>query len=67
MTPGGPARTYYEACRGRWRAPIALTITDAGALDPDGVRFTVRGGDRVTMHQEGPGFRGVQELSRDVG
>lgn len=157
MTPDGPARTYYEACRGRWRAPIALTVTDLGALqasgmsrldqlsvrllsswpswlggvyldttvtvsdevvhttvirwlglpvqksvetftlDPDGRRFLVRGGmtgsgaidatatrgeytlswlgveirqrtvrdgDRVTVHQEGPGFRGVQELFR---
>lgn len=159
MSPA-PARDYYEACRGRWRAPVAITVTDAAALatsgmswadrlsvrllsrwpswlgrvwldtsvavdgdevvhtttvrwlglplqrsvetftlDPDGQRFTVRGGmtgegaidatgtrgeytlrwlgveirqrtvrdaDRVTVHQEGPGFHGVQELAREA-
>jgi hypothetical protein len=153
-----PALDYYEACRGQWRAPVAITVTDAAALansgmsladrlsvrllsvwpswlgrvwldtsvsvegvrvvhtttvrwmglplqrsietftlDPDGRRFTVAGGmtgsgaidatgtrgeyalrwlgvdirqrtvregDRVTVHQEGPGFHGVQDLAR---
>lgn len=159
MTSPGPAHAYYEGCTGRWRAPIALTVTDAGALrrsdmslldrlsirllaiwplwlgkvhldttvafrgpsdvvhttvvrwlgvplqrsveifalDPDGRRFTVRGSmtgsgaidltttrgeytlnwlgvelrqrtvreaNRVTVEQEGPGFRAYQELQR---
>jgi hypothetical protein len=154
-----PARVYYEACVGKWRAPVSITVTDPAALlgsglsrldrlsvrllsvwpswlgriyldttvslsgdsevvhttvvrwmglplqtsvetftlDPDGHRFTVSGGmtgfgaidptategdytltwlgmkmrqrtireaDRVTVHQEGPGFRGHQELLR---
>jgi hypothetical protein len=159
MTTAGPAHAYYEACRGRWRAPIEIAVTDADAfrrsgmsrldrlslrllaswprwlgaihldttvslqqgsevvhttvvrwlglalrksveifsLDADGRRFTVRGditgsgsidptatradytlrwlgveirqrttreGDRLTVHQEGPGFRAHQELLR---
>lgn len=154
----GPAHVYYDACEGRWRSPVEMTVHDPGALAAsgmglfdrlsvrllaawprwlgrvlmhttvakdgdevvhtttfrwlglpirktvevftlaaDGRSFTVTGalegeghvehdtahavysfrwlgvqlsqrterdGDRVTVHQEGPGFRGVQRLQR---
>lgn len=37
-----PARAYYEACKGVWRAPIALTITDAEAFEKSGMSFADR-------------------------
>jgi hypothetical protein len=36
------ARIYYEACVGRWRAPIQITITDASALRSSGMSFVNR-------------------------
>lgn len=41
-----PAQTYYDACRGRWRAPIALTISDPAALARSGMGWL----DRVSLH-----------------
>src|SRR5687767_13813601 len=42
MSTQGPARAYYEACRGRWRSPIALTVTDADALQRSGMSLADR-------------------------
>jgi len=46
MSTTGPAREYYEGCRGRWRAPVAFTLTDAAALARSGMslldRFSLR-------------------------
>jgi hypothetical protein len=38
---------YYEACRGRWRSPISLTLTDAGALQRSGMSLLNRVGVRL--------------------
>lgn len=45
-TPIGPARTYYEACLGRWRAPVALTLTDAEVLSRSGMSLL----NRLSIH-----------------
>lgn len=42
MTSPGPAHTYYEACTGRWRAPIAFTLTDTRALGRSGMSLVDR-------------------------
>lgn len=47
MTIASPAYVYYEGCRGRWRAPIAITITDAGALQRSGMSLLGRLGLRL--------------------
>jgi hypothetical protein len=38
----GPARTYYEACVGQWRSPVAITITDSAALATSGASWLDR-------------------------
>jgi hypothetical protein len=47
MTAAGPARAYYEACRGRWRAPVSIVVTDAGALRRSGMSLWSRLGVRL--------------------
>lgn len=37
-----PARAYYEACQGRWRAPMELTVTDPAALRTSGMGLARR-------------------------
>ena len=37
-----PARTYYEACVGRWRSTFELTVSDPGALSRSGMSLVDR-------------------------
>lgn len=47
MTTGSPSRAYYEACRGRWRAPVAIEITDPQALATSGMSWLDRASLRL--------------------
>ena len=38
----GPAHAYYTACVGRWRSPVAITVTDPAALDASGASWLDR-------------------------
>lgn len=42
-----PARTYYEACRGRWRATMGIMLTDAEALRRSGMSWLDRASVRL--------------------
>jgi len=64
MTTAGPARVYYEACRGRWRAPIAITLTDAGALRRSGMSLLDRA--RVRLLSLWPAWLGRIHLDTTV-
>lgn len=33
----GPARVYYQACEGRWRAPVNMAVHDPAALRASGM------------------------------
>ena len=39
MSEASPARAYFEACRGRWRTPVAITVTDVAALQRSGMSW----------------------------
>ena len=82
MSEASPARAYFEACRGRWRTPVAITVTDVAALQRSGMSWldrlqvrwlgveitqqTTREANLGTVHQQGPGFQGLQELQRQA-
>ena len=54
MTLPDPAHTYYEACQGRWRAPIGLALTDRDALRRSGMSLPDRlSGGRVPIPGHG--------------
>ena len=42
MSEASPARAYFEGCRGRWRIPVAITVTDVAALQRSGMSWLDR-------------------------